>query len=273
MKYCGCARSIVRLGVCRYHHLPFKLASLRHLRFAQPVMRLSWALQTGYSALRQFSPFALPAVLFGIIYNQVYIYWFATVGHGSWAPAWPASRTRFVFLMVAIPTWGMIMASWTIVYAIICSIWAQRQRGIADYEAINLDPPEETRIHSRSPRRGYGQYRWHATLVAYLSLALAGVFMLATYEQPNDVRYRPDIQAALKSPRPEGHGNGGECFIWCNSFVNSRCTEKVFIGAMFYNNQQIIPYWSEEMIKIIKYLGTVSTIPLHVCSYKYRPPG
>lgn len=175
---------------------------------AQPVMRLSWAFQTAYSSLRQISPFAIPAVLFAFIYNQVYLYWLATVGLGSWAPAWPAGRTRLVFFMVSIPTWGFAMATWTIAAAVVQTLWARKRAG-PEYEAINLDP-EQNRAHGRSPRRGYHQYRWHITLLVYLSLFFCGLFMLSTYEQPADVRYRPDILAALKSPKPEGHGNGGE---------------------------------------------------------------
>ncbi|KAF9020681.1 hypothetical protein BDZ89DRAFT_1202519, partial [Hymenopellis radicata] len=184
------------------------------------------------------SPFAVPAVLFAFIYNQVYLYWLATVGLGSWSPAWPAGRTRLVFFMVSIPTWGFAMAAWTIAAAVVQSIWGRKRAG-PEYEAINLDP-EQNRVRGRSSRRGYHQYRWHITLLVYLSLSFCGLFMLSTYEQPADIRYRPDILAALKSPKPEGHGNG----------------EKVFIGAMFYNNQKVIPYWSDEMIKLIKYLGT-----------------
>ncbi|KAF9000027.1 hypothetical protein BDZ89DRAFT_1079471 [Hymenopellis radicata] len=130
------------------------------------------------------------------------------------------------------------MAAWTIAAAVVQSIWGRKRAG-PEYEAINLDP-EQNRVRGRSSRRGYHQYRWHITLLVYLSLSFCGLFMLSTYEQPADIRYRPDILAALKSPKPEGHGNG----------------EKVFIGAMFYNNQKVIPYWSDEMIKLIKYLGT-----------------
>ncbi|PBK95361.1 hypothetical protein ARMGADRAFT_1163957 [Armillaria gallica] len=72
--------------------------------------------------------------------------------------------------------------------------------------------------------------------------------MLSTRGLPADVRFKAEIQAAIKSPRLEGHGNG----------------EKVFIGAMFYNNEQVVPYWCDEVIKLIKYLGTddvfVSTV-------------
>lgn len=35
-------------------------------------------------------------------------------------------------------------------------------------------------------------------------------------------------------------------------------TEKIFIAAMFYNNEGIIPYWSDEIVKLIHYLGPVS---------------
>ncbi|PBK95379.1 hypothetical protein ARMGADRAFT_964080 [Armillaria gallica] len=208
-------------------------------------MRLLWAFWTFFSTLRQISPYAIPTFLFAFIYNQVYLYWLATVGMGSWAPAWPANRTRLVFLMVSIPTWGLVMLIWTVGFTVLKSVWARRTSRGEFYEAIELDPEPHT---NRNFRRGYVQYRWHLSVLLYLSLFICGLFMLSTRELPGDVRFKADIQAAIKSPRPEGHGNG----------------EKVFIGAMFYNNEQVVPYWCDEVIKLIKYLGTdnvfVSTV-------------
>ena len=34
-----------------------------------------------------------------------------------------------------------------------------------------------------------------------------------------------------------------------------RPIEKIFITAMFYNNEHVIPYWSNSLIKAIHYLG------------------
>ncbi|KAK0240793.1 hypothetical protein EDD85DRAFT_1019744 [Armillaria nabsnona] len=155
----------------------------------------------------------------------------------SWASAWPANRTRFVVLMVSIPTWGLVMLIWTVGFTVPKSVWASRGKF---YEAIELDREPRT---NRKFRRGYVQYRWHLSVLLYLSLFICGLFMLSTRELPGDVRFKAEIQAAIKSPRPEGHGSG----------------EKVFIDAMFYNNEQVVPYWCNEVIKLIQYLGTISS--------------
>ncbi len=152
------------------------------------------------------TPYAIPTFLFAFIYNQAYLYWLATVGMGSWAPAWPANRTRLVFLMVSIPTWGLVMLIWTVGFTVLKSVWARRTSRGEFYEAIELDPEPHT---NRNFRRGYVQYRWHLSVLLYLSLFICGLFMLSTRELPGDVRFKAEIQAAIKSPRPEGHGNGG----------------------------------------------------------------
>jgi len=33
--------------------------------------------------------------------------------------------------------------------------------------------------------------------------------------------------------------------------------EKVFIAAMFHDNEDVLPYWTDEIVKVIHYLGTV----------------
>ncbi len=124
------------------------------------------------------------------------LYWLATVGTKSWVPAWPANRTRLVFLMVSIPTWGLVMLICTVGFTVLKSVWASRGEF---YEAIELDPEPCTNF-----RRGYVQCRWHLSALLYLSLFICGLFMLSTRELPGDVRFKAEIQAAIKSPRPEG---------------------------------------------------------------------
>ncbi|KAF8202750.1 cryptococcal mannosyltransferase 1-domain-containing protein [Mycena galopus ATCC 62051] len=75
--------------------------------------------------------------------------------------------------------------------------------------------------------------------VAYLSLALFGVYMLQTYELPIDHRFKERVELANRIPKPEGYGTG----------------EKIFIAAMFYNNGPVLPYWIKEFTKVIYYLG------------------
>jgi hypothetical protein len=77
------------------------------------------------------------------------------------------------------------------------------------------------------------------------------------YQQPADLRYLPLIEEANAHPKRAGYANQG---IYYQSRSSTICStnspaEKIFIAAMFYNNENIIPYWSDSIIKAIHYLG------------------
>ncbi|OAX36267.1 glycosyltransferase family 69 protein [Rhizopogon vinicolor AM-OR11-026] len=76
-------------------------------------------------------------------------------------------------------------------------------------------------------------------LLAYVTLFCVSTWVGVHYEQSGDVRYRDAIQAAVARPRRQGYGK----------------QEKIFIVAMFHNNEQVIPYWHNSLIKVIHYLG------------------
>ncbi|KAG0695010.1 glycosyltransferase family 69 protein [Suillus ampliporus] len=80
---------------------------------------------------------------------------------------------------------------------------------------------------------------WWIQLLTYIVLFCASTWVGLHYEQPGDVRYRHSIQSAVENPRRQGYGK----------------QEKIFIAAMFYNNEQVIPYWHNSLIKVIHYLG------------------
>lgn len=53
-------------------------------------------------------------------------------------------------------------------------------------------------------------------LGAYGVIVVCGLGLLVSYELPGDIRYRPLIRAAARSPRAEGYGDGGmSSFITC----------------------------------------------------------
>ncbi|KAG1736694.1 glycosyltransferase family 69 protein [Suillus paluster] len=80
---------------------------------------------------------------------------------------------------------------------------------------------------------------WWIQLLAYIVLFCASTWVGLHYEQPGDVRYRDSIQSAVDHPRRQGYGK----------------QEKIFIAALFYNNELVIPYWHNSLIKVIHYLG------------------
>ncbi|KAF8547263.1 glycosyltransferase family 69 protein [Imleria badia] len=73
---------------------------------------------------------------------------------------------------------------------------------------------------------------WFAILCTSLWLGLH-------YQYPGDLRYLPLIEKANAHPKRAGYGN----------------QEKIFIAAMFSNNEKVLPYWSDRIIKVIHYLG------------------
>ncbi|KAG1830710.1 glycosyltransferase family 69 protein [Suillus subalutaceus] len=74
---------------------------------------------------------------------------------------------------------------------------------------------------------------------AYVVLFCVSTWVGVHYEQPGDVRYRDSIQEAVAHPRKQGYGK----------------QEKIFITAMFHDNENVIPYWHDTLIKVIHYLG------------------
>jgi hypothetical protein len=100
---------------------------------------------------------------------------------------------------------------------------------------------------------------WLLLYATYLSLAISGVYLLKTYELPGDHRYKKDVESAIASPRREGYGTGGELTDLSRSllYVFLIFAEKIFIAAMFRDNEAVLPYWIREMTKFIYYAGPV----------------
>ncbi|EGO00672.1 glycosyltransferase family 69 protein [Serpula lacrymans var. lacrymans S7.3] len=81
---------------------------------------------------------------------------------------------------------------------------------------------------------------WWLKFFAYLVLFCVSLRSALDFEQPEEVRYRDIINTAIEHPKYTGYGR----------------QEKIFIAAAFSNNQDVLPYWSASLIKVIHYLGT-----------------
>ncbi|OAX41049.1 glycosyltransferase family 69 protein [Rhizopogon vinicolor AM-OR11-026] len=116
---------------------------------------------------------------------------------------------------------------------------------VAEEENALLENAEEgSERHSRpSPPTaclaGPHHKQWWIQLVTYALLFVVSTWIGLHYEQPGDVRYRDSIQSAVAHPLRQGYGK----------------QEKIFVAAMFYNNEQVIPYWHNSLVKVIHYLG------------------
>jgi hypothetical protein len=109
---------------------------------------------------------------------------------------------------------------------------------------------------SPTPRLLLQHHRvWWIQLLTYVILFCVSTWVGVHYEQSGDVRYREAIQAAVARPRRQGYGKQGEFLEPLGSNTTDTGSEKIFIAAMFYNNEQVIPYWQNSLIKVIHYLG------------------
>ncbi|KAJ7232090.1 cryptococcal mannosyltransferase 1-domain-containing protein [Mycena rebaudengoi] len=204
------------------------------------------------------------------VYVRVREYYNSKLG-GGWAPAFPEYRIAYIQALATIPIWGAVMAgvlaAWTGGAVLWGYMW-RRTRGRRYAPLANADVDMEDLggggeiyengdyEHGRAPRRANGtnpkaglaserwsvrvrQLGWFALWAAYVALGLFGAYMLHTYELPIDHRFKKDVEQAVLSPKRGGHAAG----------------EKIYIAAMFYDNGGVLPYWIQEVTKLIHYLG------------------
>ncbi|KAF7292905.1 hypothetical protein MIND_01189600 [Mycena indigotica] len=236
------------------------LASSRLL----PVLGLFTSLLAlAFAFLWRFSHLLTAVVLFRYIWKSLYAFYQAKLG-GAWGPAFPPHRTNFILAVGTIPIWGLGMAGIMLASAIVRRLWSGARlrweggkrgghvngNGHGRYEAIplNVDDVEEMEEEDTRRRRQRREsptpalktrLLWLGLLVFYLSLALFGLYMWKTYELPIDNRFKARVELANRVPKREGYST----------------QEKIYIAAMFYNNEGVLPYWITQTTRLIHYLG------------------
>jgi hypothetical protein len=151
--------------------------------------------------------FIFSAVLFCFVYAVAAAIWSKTMGVGTWPPAWPVARTRLVLVMITTPIWAICMACCSVVSMFIGSRSSSR-----NYEGYELAPIFHMDEQVQTSGQIYPRprvWRWPFRLSIYLLIVVFGIFLLCSYEQPNDTRFRPVLKTAMRFRRPEGFGNGG----------------------------------------------------------------
>lgn len=108
---------------------------------------------------------------------------------------------------------------------------------------------------------------WWIQILTYVLLFVVSTWVGLHYEQPGDVRYRDYIQSAAAQPRRQGYGRQGKLLELVNSSLAYHGPEKIFIAAMFHNNERVIPYWHNSLVKVIHYLGPDNVFVSIVESY------
>lgn len=212
----------------------------------------------------------------------------AQEGH-VFLPAFPSSWRTLLLLLLVVPTFVFIQVLRLLAaqfpHPLLIDRWnkafgtrdrggyvmAQQDGRIDRRESLNIVDEENPLLHSAeecsersfsrptSPTpRFFGLPHLKARriqILAYVILFCASTWVGVHYEQSGDVRYRDAIQNAVARPRRQGHGKQGELFEPVRSNATYTVPEKIFIAALFYNNEQVIPYWHNSLIKLIHYLG------------------
>ena len=202
------------------------------------------------------APWFVSAILvFCLIYAVAFGIWLNTVGDGAWPLAWPVARTRFVLAMITAPIWAACMVSCGVVLRFIGSRSSSRSyQGyyeLAPVSHMDEELPTSDKMYPH-PRISWPTVR----LSMHLLIIAFGIFLLCFYEQPNDIRFRPLLKEAMRSPRAKGFGNDGVSMSLFRSDLTSP-KEKIFITAIFHNNARIMPYWTEQITRVLHYIGTV----------------
>ncbi|KAH9942749.1 cryptococcal mannosyltransferase 1-domain-containing protein [Amylocystis lapponica] len=202
-------------------------------------------------------PGLLPGLVYIAIYNQLQRRWCEQYCEG-WKPAWPARWRVFVLLLVTTILFSAVYLCWLMVSGLVFpAVWRhirppeKRYRDEARYVLLedmedgergsfDLDAPRMYPIVQAAKPAAYRRRGWWVRVVLSAFVAGYGFWSASAYEHPGDIRYRPEVQHALAHPRPEGYFNG----------------ERIFIAAMFYNNEHVLPHWSATLLKVVQYLGT-----------------
>ncbi|KAH7107807.1 cryptococcal mannosyltransferase 1-domain-containing protein [Auriculariales sp. MPI-PUGE-AT-0066] len=137
--------------------------------------------------------------------------------------------------MFALPIWSSCML--LSIYLEDRRTQSTRLRQLEADEHHLLTPIDAHAAESRMPRRPTRSSKFEQSM--YLSISLVGLLLFATRHPSEASRHSTKVWRATKELKREGHWVG----------------EKVYIAALFYNNEPILPQWTREMIKVIRVLG------------------
>jgi hypothetical protein len=165
-------------------------------------------------------PWVPPTAAFAAVYGLLWIIWAVTAGRGAWTPANPRLRTILILAACAAPLWAALMLALVLVDASRRSAHGPKTLAGGAYAPLVPDedaPPaadayapllmgeDAPRVSdAHGPRRAGLVRAW-----AYAAVLVLGAALVGSYENPADVRYRPDVRHAVAEPRPQGYGNGG----------------------------------------------------------------
>ncbi|KAJ7215066.1 cryptococcal mannosyltransferase 1-domain-containing protein [Mycena pura] len=227
--------------------LKIALEWTRHTLSRRPVLRplvlvlqlLVWLLSTIWRVFLHFFPLITAATCFLFVWTMIARFYNTKIP-SSGIP-FPLPRAYFVITLGAIPIWGLAMIAYVVFQAAVSRAWTFLLGKGRGYRPIAVDPlglTDEKGVEGRRSREAHKNCA--VALVIYLSAVLLGLYMLHTYELPVDHQFKKRVELANRVPKPGGYGSG----------------DKLFIAALFYNNADVLPYWTTEITKLINYLGS-----------------
>ncbi|KAJ3536262.1 hypothetical protein NM688_g6861 [Phlebia brevispora] len=222
---------------------------------------VSWLARRGgrftFTALR--FPGVIQIACFAILYRYASKKW-CDKYCGVWEPAFPMAWTVFVLVLAVIPVFALVQLVWllsaTLLSYVIKSRRNKKRHGPTESLVFDAEEAERmlqdsdgdgnTRSESPPPPRSrlalsVSRVFWWAQILLYSWLLLWGIWEYRHYENDDDVRFRPALQQALshKTRDPSGYAKG----------------ERIYFAAAFYNNQDVLPYWTRSLLDVIAYLG------------------
>ena len=237
------------------------------------ITSLNWITRRGgrfLLSLLRFPGF-VQVVCFALLLHYAEKTWYNKFG-GVWEPGFPKAWTLWVLFLAVVPIFALLQLTWLLGSWFL--LWFINKRfgrrfgyagGIGngngrqvfahdeEYMLLqevereqgpqSIEPPT-TRIHHKVTSRipALRTTLWWTQVVIYISIIIVGYREYVYFENADDIRFRPALQKALshRDRDPTGYGKG----------------ERIYFAAAFYNNQEILPYWTKTLLDVIAYLGT-----------------
>ena len=259
-----------------YHHsrddfarLRLKSPTAREMAYTLPQHGFWYAKRTGRFLLTAARyPGVAQVACFTVLYLVAKSKWDRKFA-GVWEPAFPKAWTAWFLVLVVIPVFALVQLVWLLSSTLVLYIASKRgirSRYRSTRPSVVFDA-EETQVMLQerdgedSPRPGtppqstkptpqelliarlpaLSSILWWVQIVTYSWLICMGLWEINHYENEGDIRFRPALQRALSEHDrdPNGYARG----------------ERIYIAAAFFNNQDILPYWTNTMLDVIAYLG------------------
>jgi len=247
--------------------------------------------------LQRYYPALVSIAVLRITYAVGVHIWEISVGAWTNTRDYPALRTAVALLMVVVPIWGAVMSTLIIIWWVAlpwfvkCTRRMRRgqsnerrslgaahralpvhelpllsgERGTSTEENEEDDTELDAHLAAASDEKRLrraapvASHWWILRLALYVAVAALGPYLWITREYERDWSHRDAINDAVANATREGMWPGkGVARRW-NPGASSltSLSERIFVAALFHNNQDVLPHWTEQMKRLSAYIGSV----------------